>query len=125
MVGMNQKVSVRQKKFAPAERAELLADYRFSGLTQREFVAKAGISLACLCIWLRREKEAGGVAGRQVSFMEIPSQSLPLSFLTPVPSAPAEAAGYKVHFPGGLSIEVPRGFSTSEARDLLNLARTL
>lgn len=124
MGGMNQKVSVR-KRFAPAERARLLADYRASGLTQREFVAKAGISLACLSIWLRREKDAGPASGRTVSFLEIPSASLPSSFSTPIPSAAGLAYYYKVHFPGGLSLEIPRGFSISEARDLLNLARAL
>lgn len=119
---MNQKVSVR-KRFTPAERADLLADYRASGLTQREFVAKAGITLACLSIWLRREKGAAPAPGKQISFLEIPSASLPPSFSAPSPSA--LASSYKVHFASGLSLEIPRGFSISEARDLLNLARSL
>ncbi len=121
---MNEKISVR-KRFTPAERGRMLADYRASGLTQREYAAKAGISLACLSIWLRREKDGGPAPGRQVSFLEIPSASMPLSFSPPIPSAPAEAAFYKVHFPDGLSIEIPRGFSLSEARDLISLTRAL
>lgn len=119
---MNRKVTVR-KRFTPLQRADLLADYRASGLTQREFAAQAGISLACLSIWLRREKDAAPAPGKRVSLLEIPSVSLPASFSTPGPSA--LASSYKVHFVSGLSLEIPRGFSISEARELLNLARSL
>jgi hypothetical protein len=121
---MNEKVSVR-KRFSPAERSRLLNDYRASGLTQREFAAQAGISLACLSIWLRRERDAGPAPVGQVSFVEIPSAPPRDSFPTPLGSASAESFCYKAHFPGGISIDVPRGFCLSEARDLFNLARSV
>ena len=43
----------RQRQRTLNERAALLAEYDNSGLTQREFAARNGLSLTCLSIWLR------------------------------------------------------------------------
>lgn len=44
----------------PQQRAELLTQYRCSGLSQREFVQSHGLGLSTLNKWLREERLADG-----------------------------------------------------------------
>ena len=108
---MTEDVGSRRKRFTPAERLKILADYKASGLTQRAFADRAGVSLSCLSIWLRRQKQSA-------------PETTPSAFLE-LPPPPGAPAGYKFQWPGGLSLELPRGFSPAEARELLQLARAL
>ena len=90
-----------------AQRAKAVTDYRASGLTQREFAARAGISVGTLGNWLR---QAGNPpAAEPVSFLELPRLGT------------AARAAYKVHLPQGLALEVPSGFAASEVKELLRL----
>ena len=60
-------------RFSPSERVRLLAAYHRSQLTQREFVARHGLSLATLNRWLRSEREGATVPGQEsVAFAEVP-----------------------------------------------------
>ena len=43
----------------PEQRAELLARYRRSGLSQRDFVRSHGLGLSTLTKWLREERRTG------------------------------------------------------------------
>jgi transposase-like protein len=62
-----------RRRFSATERASLLAEYRRSQLTQREFVEQHELSLATLTKWLRQEREHPGTPGpQQFSFAEIP-----------------------------------------------------
>jgi|SRR5688572_5029321 len=98
--------STIRKRFTPAEREAFLKGYRQSGLTQQAFVAQAGISLASLSKWLRRARSLKAPRG----FVEIPALK---------PSA--GAAGFKVEFPGGVKLEIARGFSPAEAEQLCRM----
>jgi len=40
----------------PEQRAQILADYRQSGLTQKVFAAQTGIGNSTLSLWLRKAK---------------------------------------------------------------------
>ena len=106
------KSGVRRKHFRAEERARVLREYRASGLTQREFAGRAGVSVSCLGNWLRRER-AGTEPDVTPAFVEIPPpRSLPRS-------------GYRLEAPGGAVLEVPRHFSPSEVRELWALLRGL
>jgi transposase-like protein len=64
---------VSRRRFAPAERAGLLAGYHRSGLSQRDFVAQHGLSLATLTKWLRQERDGVNAASRSpLPFAEVP-----------------------------------------------------
>ena len=108
---MRDAIGVR-KRFSPAERARVVDDYRASGVSQSKFAARVGISVSCLCNWLR-QAQSGTFKAEKISFLEIP------------PSAPRPISCYKVHFPGGVAVEAPRGFAPAELREVLRLAREL
>ena len=47
-------------------REELLAQFRESGLTRREFARREGVSYTTFCTWTQRaDKQAGGDSGAQ------------------------------------------------------------
>ena len=105
----------RRRNRTPNERAELLAEYHKSGLTQREFAARKGLSLSCLSIWLRKAR----VKGRNTvppAFVE-----LPVDLSVGASSRPT----YKIGFPGGHSVEVSAGFHLDELKELCQLLRGL
>ena len=52
----NQPIEKGRRIFTPEQRAEFVRGYQQSGLRQREFAMQAGISLASLSNWLRRER---------------------------------------------------------------------
>src|SRR6266496_3501775 len=47
------------RRHAPPQRAELLTEYRRSGLSQRDFVQSHGLGLSTLTKWLREERRTG------------------------------------------------------------------
>lgn len=107
---MSDDVPVR-KRYSPEDRARILADYHASGLAQREFVAKTGISLACLNVWLRRARLAGpGQAPASVGFVPVELKQA----ATLPPSASAPKGGIEVELPGKLLVRLPTSYSMAE-----------
>ena len=100
-----------RKWSSAAERTRAVAEYRASGLTQREFARGAGVSVGTLQNWLRQEP------GR--------SKAAPMSFVEMAPLAAASLAAYKVQFAHGAVLEVPRGFAAAEVQTMLRLLREL
>ena len=104
---------VRVRKWSTAaQRAKTLAEFRTSGLTQREFAHRAGISVSSLGNWLRQEGDRAS-QDREPSFVEIPALVAP------------SARAYRVELSGGVSLEVPRGFAVAEVKELLGLIQGL
>ena len=103
---------VGRKRFPAEERARILREYWASGLTQREFAERAGLSVSCLNVWLRRAR-AGAEPDQAPAFLEIP------------PPAARPPTGYRLEAPGGAVLEVPRTFSADEVRELWALVRGL
>ena len=110
---MRNSVVVRKvrKWSSAAERTRAVAEYRGSGLTQREFARGAGVSVGTLQNWLRQE--LGRSKAAPVSFVEIPRL------------APPSCAGYRVRFAHGAVLEVPPGFAAAEVETMLRLLREL
>ena len=49
-----------RRRRTPPQRAELLTQYRRSGLSQRDFVQSHGLGLSTLTKWLREERRTDG-----------------------------------------------------------------
>ena len=100
---------VVRKWSTAGQRRKTLAEYRSSGLTQREFASRAGVSVGTLGNWLRKERKQAGEAS--VSFVEVP-----LAERKPT-------ASYKVRLANGTALEIPSGFEASEVETLLRFVR--
>ena len=102
------------RRFSLTERERLLAAFHRSALTQRQFAAQAGLGLSRLQGWLYKAKR--GKPSQLQRLIEMPQA------LRPADSAPV-AGSYKLHWPSGLSLEVPRGFTPQELAWLCDLLR--
>ena len=111
MGGMQRRTRVRRHQ-SPAQKDRLLAQYRRSGLTQRQFAAKAGIGYSTLTLWLRKAAPARKPA--KSTFVAVPN-------LLSTTTAPA----YRLRFSGGLSVEVAPGFRSEELSSLLEVVQRL
>src|SRR5580700_3907064 len=96
-----------RKHRTPAQREKLLQDYRRSQMTQKEFASQAGLSVSSLQTWLRKTP----AASEGPAFVAVPN------LLSASPAVP----GYRLQWPGGLSLEVGSGFSCRELAALLQL----
>jgi hypothetical protein len=95
------------------QRAQILTDYRCSGLTQKAFAAQAGIGHSTLTLWLR--KATAGESAVSPTFIPVPN-------LLPTPRA---TATYRLQFPRGLAVEVAPGFDAEELSALLEMVQRL
>jgi len=105
----------RRRRFSPAEREQLLAAYRRSGQTQREFASRNGLSLSCLVVWLRK-------------FGRTQTEGVPPPFLSlpgGLPGLAASRATYTIGFPNGHRLEVARGFEGKELEELCQILQRL
>jgi hypothetical protein len=101
-----------RKHSTPEEREKILQSYRESSLTQKEFAVQAGIGVSTLLAWLRQSE---GEKARGTGFVAVPN----LLATLPAP------AGYRLQWPGGLSLEVRPGFAAAELAALLQLLPAL
>ena len=78
-------------------------------MSQREYVGKVGIGLSTLSLWRRQIS-----LGKKPRLLEVN-----------VSSGLAESGrgGYRLSLPGGIGIEVERGFDVAEVRALLEVMR--
>ena len=103
----------RQHRTA-AEKAELVAAYRRSGLSQAAFAQQRGIASSNIQRWAR---QTGGVApGRKSAALLEVSKLL---------ARRPGAGAYRLHFAQGFQLEVARGFDLEEVRALAQLMQRL
>jgi hypothetical protein len=103
----------RRRRHTADERAEILACYHRSGLTQGEFAARNALSLSCLSSWLRQARRTEREPSRPTLLR------LPVDLTAGGRPGPA----YRIVFPGGPSLEVATGFRIDELRELCQLLR--
>ena len=98
-----------RKRASRASRQRILRAYRHSTLSQREFAAKVGISVATLNKW-RKQSSAPPPPDRP-QFVALPN-------LVPKPTP---GPIYRLVLPSGLALEVRNGFTAQELATWLEL----
>jgi len=95
------------------EMRAVFENWERSGLNQKAFAAREGISYTIMQYWRRRLKEidaaANGVEFTPVHVTE---------------SAPSSKAHFDLHFAGGIKISVPAGFDADSLRRLIATVRS-
>jgi len=102
----------RRCRRSPEEISELLAEYHRSDLTQRAFADSKGLSLASLCLWLRKAREHGG---------ESEGASVESPRLVPVRLRGMAGAGFELSLSGGATLSIPADFDEDALRRLLEV----
>jgi transcriptional regulator with XRE-family HTH domain len=108
MLCMQSSKRARGKHRTAEQRQQILKDYQGSGLTQREFALRAGVSLSALQRWLKK-------SGPDQGFIQLPNVS----------SACGLSAPYRLHLGGGRLLEIHSGFRAEELALLLGLLREI
>jgi len=103
----------RRRRFSPAEREHLLAEYRGGGLTQREFASRHGVSVSSLVFWLRKHRRGLSTAVRPAWI------ALPAS----LPAVTSSQRTYAIDFRGGQRLEIAPGFERQEVEHLCQILR--
>lgn len=96
-----------------AEKAELIAAYQRSGLSQRDFAQQHGIAPSNIQRWA--QQETGAPSQGTAALVEVPN----------LLASRAGAGAYRVRFPQGLHLELARGFDVEEVRALAHLLQNL
>ena len=104
-------VVVVQRRRSRAEAEQLVAEYEASGLSCVEFCRKQGLSLATLARYRKRREQGSPAAGNRWIAGEVAASRQAMGS--------AASSGLAVALPGGLRIEVGRGFDASTLAQLL------
>ncbi len=110
---MQTKPSSRQYR-TRAEKAKIVAGYKHSGLSQRDFALQHGIAASNIQRWVG-QFPASAKPPHPAALVEVPN------LLAPRPGPGA----YRLHFPKGLLLEVAHGFEAGEVRALAQLLQSL
>lgn len=110
---MQPKPSSRQYR-TRAEKAKIVAAYKHSGLSQRDFALQHGIAASNIQRWVG-QFPASAKPPHPAALVEVPN------LLAPRPGPGA----YRLHFPKGLLLEVAHGFEAREVRALVQLLHSL
>jgi transposase-like protein len=97
-----------------AEKAELVAAYQRSGLSQRDFAQRHRIAPSNIQRWVRQREAAAPRVG-PAALVEVPN------LLATRPGLET----YRLHFAQGRQLEVARGFDLGEVRALAQLLQSL
>ena len=99
----------KRRRLSEEEKGGVVAGFERSGLSQREYAAKAGIGLSTLSLWRR---QIGRGAKARLVEVDVTSGS-----------AQCKSGRYRLMLPWGGSLEVELGFEVSEVRTLLEIMR--
>ena len=97
-----------------AEKAKIVAAYKHSGLSQRDFALQHGVAPSNIQRWVAQAL-ASTKPAHPAKLLEVPN----LLATQPRPGA------YRLHFAQGLQLEVARGFEIGEVRALAQLLHSL
>jgi Transposase len=94
------------------QRAAIVAAYKSSGLSRNQFADEHGICRTSLLHWIRQDQPTDGAFG--VSEL--------IEVNNPLAGSRAQGGGnHRLHFPGGLILEIAKGFDPVELRTLIQL----
>ena len=97
-----------------AEKAKVVAAYKHSGLSQRDFALQHGIAPSNIQRW-SGQFPASAKPAHPAALVEVPN----------LLATQARPGAYRLHFPRGLQLEVARGFDLGEVRALAQLLQSL
>lgn len=103
-----------RKRYTLADKQRILEDYGQSGMTQREFVQCAGISISALQLWLKKSKAPAPESTT--------TQFLPVANLL---GGGASLPCYRIKLGDRVCVEIPPGFRSQELKELLQAAAQL
>ena len=110
---MQTKPSSRQYR-TRAEKAKIVAAYKHSGLSQRDFALQHGIAPSNIQRWVQHFPTSGEAVGA-AALVEVPN----------LISSRPRSGPYRLHFAQGLQLEVAPGFDLGEVRALAQLLQSL
>lgn len=101
-----------RRKWSTEEKAECLALFRESGMSQADFANEMKMPAATLSLWLRQEREDGDDDGALIE-VALPALN------------PTNVGGtaVKIHLPGGIKLEIPAGIDATWLGQLLENLR--
>ena len=113
------------RRRTPVERrAELLAEYRRSGLTQTAFARREGLRYSTFCTWAQAEREVGRLpvapAGGRKRRRRAGAAAVRFAEVKLGPVIPAPSLGLEVRLPDGTLL---RGASAAELAALVQALR--
>jgi len=110
------KMKTRSRHYrTAAEKAELVAAYHRSGLSQAAFAQQQGVAPSNIQRWVQQQESR--VPNRQTAaLLEVPNLLSRRS---------GGAGAYRLHFPQGHELEVARGFEVGEVQALAQLLQKL
>jgi transposase-like protein len=123
LIETGEKHDVLGRRHTPAERrAELLAAYRASGLTQSAFAQREGIRYSTFCTWAQAERQRGELPPAQAGRKDRRRMGSPAVRFAEVqlPAMPAPVPGLEVRLPDGTLL---RGGSAVELAALVRALR--
>ena len=109
---MQKQPSVHKRR-TPAQRQQVLADYRRSGLSQQAFATRAGVGVSTLQLWLRQERQVPSV--QATTFVPVPN----LLAATPAPAV------YRLRLVGGAVLEIGSDHQPEQLKSLLQLLKVV
>jgi hypothetical protein len=114
-----------RRRRTKVEAGVILGRYGKSGLTQRVFARKAGISVSTLQYWLRRAGSANKDQPRKASnSVAAPAIALlGVELAGALPLGARSAGAYEIEMSGGVCLRLPGGFADGEVRRLLALLK--
>ena len=110
---MQTKSASRQHR-TPTEKAKIVAAYKHSGLSQRDFALQRGIAPSNIQRWVG-QFPASAKPVHPAAWVEVPN----------VLAAQTRPGAYRVHFAQGLQLEVALGFEIGEVRALAQMLHSL
>ena len=97
-----------------AEKAKIVAAYRHSGISQRDFALQHCIAPSNIQRWVG-QFPASAKPAHPAALVEVPN----------LLARQTGAGAYRLHFAQGLQLEVTRGFEMEEVRALAQLLHSL
>ena len=98
------------------EMQDLIRRWEGSGLAQRAFAEREGVSYSAFQYWRRRVLRSGSSARRPAA-----AASLELAPVRVVPDRAPRAAGFELRTPSGHAVSVPAGVDGAELARLLDV----
>ena len=98
----------KRRQYSAEEIAEHVSRYERSGVSQREYAQREGLSVSSLGNWVSRKQKREATA----QWVEVEK---------PVAAGQVDFSGYVIGFGDGMELRLPRGFASAEVAVLVKI----